>query len=150
MTVPDTTAKIRAIHHACLTEGKPVLCHMLRGILYFYTYVDEITLNCADNLSVSLQKSWYTHAGHLMAPCPPWLSLGVKRERQTRIGGGVTTEKDKEQSLFFFFELEGAKGLWGPLLNTGLPLLLWLDCWDSKASASIPASPDQPVYVTVN
>lgn len=121
MTVPDTTAKIRAIHHACLTEGKPVLCHMLRGILYFYTYVDEITLNCADNLSVSLQKSWHTHAGHLMAPCPPWLSLGVKRERQTRIGGGVTTEKDKEQSLFFFLSLKERRVSGGPSLTRVFP-----------------------------
>ena len=47
------------------------------------------------------------------------MSLGVKRERQTGIGGGVTTVKDKEQSLLV--SAEGARGLEGALLNTGLP-----------------------------
>lgn len=50
---------------------------------------------------------------------PPRLSLGVKRERQTGIGGGVTTAKDKEQSLLVL--AEGARGLKGALHNTGLP-----------------------------
>lgn len=47
------------------------------------------------------------------------VSLGVKRERQTGIGGGVTTAKDKEQSLLV--SAEGARGLKGALHNTGLP-----------------------------
>jgi len=54
-----------------------------------------------------------------MSPPPPSLWLGVKGERQTGIGGGVTTVKDKEQSLLL--EAEGAKGAQGALLNVGLP-----------------------------
>lgn len=52
----------------------------------------------------------------LTRPLFPRLSLGVKRERQTGPGGGVTTVKDKEQSLLV--KAEGVRGLGGALLIT--------------------------------
>lgn len=112
-------------HSSCLSHRKWTSAHCSKAHCYLFilkwhgwNYSDPVMIVCSES---SHQILIHT-ACAINAPYPPWLLLGVKRERQIGIGGGVTTVKDKEQSLFGVgWRSEGTWGLRGPLLNTGLP-----------------------------